>query len=100
LFKIHYLILGLNINLASYDICPELSSESIEFGCDLLYIMKGGTKGSDPKYPISFRNTSIPTAIHAVFKWEPHGTYYAAISHIVTEDKANRNIVPHMVYIY
>lgn len=61
--------------------------------------MKGGSKGSDPKYPISFRNTSIPTAIHAVFKWDPHGTYYAAISHIVTEDIKDRNIVPHMVYI-
>eukprot|EP01035_Chromulina_nebulosa_P067003 gene67003-91759_t len=43
--------------------------------CSLLYMQKFGLKHSEPKFPESFPK-NIPTAVHAVFRYEKHGTYY------------------------
>ena len=56
-----------------------------------MYIIKGGGKRDTPTYPDSF-HPKLPTVVHAVFNWEPHGTAYAAISPSV-----GPLVVPHMV---
>ena len=47
--------------------------------CSLLYMLKFGLKRTEPNFPESFPE-NIPTAIHAVFRYEKHGTYYASLN--------------------
>ncbi len=81
-----------------YQFCPELSSEALARGCQVLYIQKGGAKQHIPSYPISFRG-SIPTLVHAVFNWDPHGTVYSAISPSIKgyNSRARGNVLPYIV---
>ena len=47
--------------------------------CSLLYMQKFGLIRSEPNFPESFPE-NIPTAVHAVFRYEKHGTYYASLN--------------------
>ena len=109
--------------------CPDIARfAKLDVGCDMLYIIKGGQKKSTPIYPDAFQfqlerkgkdsNSSsnskggkdtdvnvevevgsLPTLVHSVFNWEPHGTVYAAISSAIKwyDRKNSGNIVPHIV---
>ena len=57
-----------------------LSLKSKELNCSILYMIKSGHASTQPSYPSSFCCGSPPTAVHAVFEWERHGTTYAMIS--------------------
>jgi hypothetical protein len=83
---------------AEYSICSDLTEMAKRLGCEFLYILKAGQKSSDPKYPQAF-TTEIPTGVHAVFLFEPHGTTYAAISPMVVGNVQNKAkyVVPFMV---
>lgn len=74
---------------------PDLATKLCESGCDMLYSLKSGEKNSHPAFPLS-SHPCVPTAIHAVFKWEPHGNAYAAIANQFSS-KANPVVVPHIV---
>jgi hypothetical protein len=76
---------------------PDLARKSWDSGCNVLYVIKSGVRQSEPEFPMSF-NLNIPTAIHAVFQWEPHGSAYAAIS-TKFGLKLNPVVVPHIVNI-
>ena len=75
---------------------PELPKLAISVGCNLLYMLKEGKKLFEPLYPSSFTD-EIPTAVHAVFSWDVHGTTYAAISPAVHPSHDMNFVVPHMV---
>lgn len=82
----------------TYPICQHLGLEARnQFGCELLYMIKGGLKSHSPKHPDAF--VGIPTIVHAVFNWDPHGNVYAGISPSLKRyrPRDNGNIVPHMV---
>lgn len=64
--------------------------------CELIYIIKAGIRFGEPSLH-SIRTMPCPTAIHAVFFWEPHGSAYAAISPDVTHYRENRAVVHHIV---
>jgi len=57
----------------------ELVTTALQLNCSILYMQKFGTKNSPPAYPISF-SKSMPTAVHAIFRYERHGTYYASLN--------------------
>lgn len=86
------------IDQQPYSICKKLSWEAKHnIGCDLLYIIKSGRRQDSPQFPGAFGE--LPTLVHAVFNWEPHGTVYAGISPAIKSyrPRDNGNIVPHMV---
>lgn len=74
----------------------ELPKHAISQGCNLLYLIKAGLKGSFPPFPDAF-SSDLPTVVHAVFHWEPHGNAYAAISPEVHPQHDNNFVIPHMV---
>ena len=81
-----------------FPICSNLSTEAREqFRCDLLYIIKGGLFSHPPQYPAAFGG--LPTIVHSVFNWEPHGTVYGAVSPYIKSyrPRDKGNVVPHMV---
>lgn len=81
-----------------YPICNNLALEAKrDFSCDLLYVQKGGLLKSPPQYPDAFG--VLPTMVHAVFNWEPHGNVYAGISPAIKayRPRDRGNIVPYMV---
>jgi len=57
----------------------ELVKTALHLNCSILYMQKYGTKDSPPAYPNSFSNL-MPTAVHAIFRYERHGTYYASLN--------------------
>jgi hypothetical protein len=63
----------------NYPLCNNLAYEAKHnFGCDVLYLTKGGLIKHAPMHPDAFGH--LPTMVHAVFNWEPHGNVYAGIS--------------------
>ena len=78
--------------------CSDLTTFALALGCGAVYIQKGGLMNHPPRYPDSFSG-SIPTIVHAVFNWEPHGTVYGAISDSMRgySRKYQGNIVPYIV---
>jgi len=78
-------------------ICSNLLLIAVEIGCNFLYSIKSGSRGSEPAFPGSFaEGVKLPLAFHAVFEWQPHGDAYAAISKFVLGNN-NGSIVPHIV---
>lgn len=75
---------------------PNLPKHAINQSCNLVYLLKSGEKDSPAAFPDAF-SPDMPTAVHAVFKWAPHGTAYAAISPTVHPTHDNNFVVPHMV---
>lgn len=73
-----------------------LPKHAVNQRCDLLYLIKSGEKASVPPFPDAFP-PDLPTAVHAVFQWDPHGSAYAAISPSVHPSHDNNLVVPHMV---
>jgi hypothetical protein len=77
-------------------------------GCDILYIIKDGSLRGNPFFPESF-SCDVPTAIHAVFGFDKHGTTYAVIENSLLPSnfietakfdwgkKIENIVVPHMV---
>ena len=84
-----------NISIV-YPVCSDLTVYAKKsLHCDALYIIKNGLRRLNPIYPMAFRTGNLtspggsnvtthleelPTAVHAVFRWDPHGTAYAGIS--------------------
>lgn len=65
--------------------------------CDLYYIIKAGIRAvSEPSFH-ALRRMPCPSAIHAVFYWEPHGSAYAAISPEIARYRGNGPVIPHIV---
>lgn len=76
---------------------PILFETAQQIKCNFLYIIKDGTEYGNPSYPDSFKESVVPTCVHSVFTWKPHGSTYAAISPAVTDRHPDRPVVPHMV---
>lgn len=81
-----------------YPICNNLSYEAAhDFNCDILYLTKAGLFKHAPLYPNAFG--ALPTMVHSVFNWEPHGNVYAAISPSIKNyrPRDHGNVIPYMV---
>lgn len=73
-----------------------LPIHAISQGCNMLYLIKSGYKSSTPAHPDAF-SPELPTVVHAVFEWDPHGSAYAAISPTIHPNHDKSFVVPHMV---
>lgn len=79
------------------------SSSSVDFlqtverlGCEMIYIIKSGIRFADPNGK-TIQALCVPSAVHSVFFWEPHGTTYAAISPDLTRFRSELPVVHHIV---
>ena len=78
--------------------CEDLTRHCLTIGCDAVYMQKGGGVKHPPRYPEAF-TASIPTIVHAVFNWNPHGSVYGAISESIKaySRRYQGYIVPYVV---
>jgi hypothetical protein len=83
-----------NVVLVEENVRGNLAKAARDAHCDLLYVLKGGTKRNMPSWPAEDpKRYGIKSAVHAVFSNEPHGDIYAGISSRI----GTKIVVPHMI---